>query len=354
MRRGRRERGSAYLYVAVGATLMGTVLIAVIPLATQSRTSQSWRTQRDRMKMTFDALVAQVRADTGISPIANGSTRTLTLNGVTATATITDASSTIANSVSVTGTASINGQSMRFTRYVARSKALTPFSYAIYTATDMNQSGKIVTGASGADGDVYANGKVALSVAGTIINGDVSAKDTISLGSDAVVTGNRNASSNSISLPSVSSLNYTLGASYTSLFSASTSSTSFGADVSGHHQIYYYTGDLSLQGPISGEGVLFVGGNAYVTGDVSYTSSTDAVALIVQGDLTIRSGCANLVGIIYVKGQVIVESSDVNISRGMLVANKISSGPCIRVTRDNIVKNDSSEGYKLCLPGYWP
>jgi cytoskeletal protein CcmA (bactofilin family) len=306
------------------------------------------------MEMTAEALISQVRAEAMTGPIANGSMRSLTLNGATATATLTDASATMANAVLVSGTASINDQTIRFSRFVAKSKALTPFSYAVYTASDMSQAGKLITGASGADGDIYSNGNISLTATGTVINGDVSAKGNISLAADASVSGNRNASATSLSLPSMSAVNYSLAASYSSLFSTSSTSTSFGGATGGHYQIYYYSGNLSLQGPISGKGVIYVAGDATFTGDMSYTSSDDAAAIIVQGNLTVQSGCSNIVGIIFVKGQVTVQSTDVNISRGMLVANKITTAPCIRVTRDNIVKNDSNEGYKLCLPGYWP
>lgn len=354
MRRCRRERGSAYLYVAVGATLIGTILVEVIPLATQARTSQTRRTLRDRMEMTAEALISQVRAEAMIGPVVNGSTRTLTINGATATATLTDASATIANAVLVSGTASINDQTIRFSRFVGKSKALTPFSYAVYTASDMNQAGKLIAGSSGADGDIYSGGNISLAASGTVVNGDVSAKGNINLAADASVSGNRNAGAAAISFPSTSALSYSLAASSTSLFSASSSATTFGSAVSGHYQIYHYASNLSLQGPISGRGVLSVAGNLTITGDLSYTSADDEVAIVVQGDLTVQSGCSNLVGIIFVKGQVTVQSTDVNISRGMLVTNKIVSAPCIRATRDNIVKNDSNEGYKLCLPGYWP
>ncbi|RYG22754.1 hypothetical protein EON82_16160 [bacterium] len=287
--------------------------------------------------------------------MAVGTIRSLTLNGVDATVTVTDGSAAVGKSLLITGTATANDTKLSIARYVGTTKSLTPFGYALYCFNDLSHGGKIVTGSNGADGDVFCNGKIVLTAPGTIINGDVSAKGIISLAADASVTGTRYQNASSIALPSASGLNYTTAASYTSLFAAtSTTGLTFGSEVNGHYQIYNYVSNLSLRGPITGSGVVYVAGDLYVTGDITYATPDSKVSFIVQGQVIFRSDCSSAVGIYYVKDQLISESADLNITRGILAATKITSGVSIRVTRDNTVRDSSSEGAKLCLPGYWP
>lgn len=354
--RGRAQRGGAYLYVIVCVSVMGLLLVNVVPYVTQARNMQMRRALQARVDLTTEALVQQVNAEAAVQPISNNSPRSLTLNGATASATITDGSATVPNSYYLSGatTLGLNGQKFKFARYVSQGIGTLPYDFAFYSANDMTWSGKLITGAAGADGDVFCNGKIALGVSGTRINGNVSARNSISI-SGGSVTGSTLPNSAGIAMPAVSALDYQTNASST-LFGnqALYGGVAFSGTVNGHYPIRYFGGDVTFQGVVSGQGVIFVNGNVVFNGNVTYANSSSRVALIVTGSVVVNAEVSQLAGILYIGGSLIDNSADLNVTRGSIVASRIISGPIIRATRDNFLQTGSTEGTKLCLPGYWP
>ncbi len=351
-----RQRGSAYLYVIVCLVVMGGLLTELIPYVTQVRNLQARRARKLRADFATESLVQQVTAEINVQPIVNGSVRTLTLNNATATVTISDGSAVVANSEYLTGTTTTtDGQTFRFVRYITAGVGATPYNFAVYSPNDMNWAGKLITGANNADGDVFCNGNINLStVSGTTINGNISAKGTVKL-SGGTVTGNTFEKANALAMPSFSALNYQSNASYVLTGPQTfTGGVTFGGMTNGHYAIDYVNGDVNFQGAISGQGVVFVNGNITFTGNCTYANSSSRVAVICTGNLTIAAGCSQAVGVFYVGGSLVVNSPDFNMTKGSIIATTIAGGPIIRATRDNFMQTSSTEGTKLCLPGYWP
>ncbi len=354
MRNPRSLRGSAYLYVVACVGMMGTVLVAMVPLVNQARTTETRRLQRVKQDLAEESLIQQTMAEAKIAPIIANSTRTLNVNGAAVTVTVTDGSDVVANSLKLVGSAVISGRTHNFTRFIGKGNSATPYSYAIYCANDMLQPITLVTGANGANGDVFCNGGIDIKTSGNVINGNVSAKKTVKF-TGVTVTGSSIDNAADVPLPSVSGANYALNAQYSMMGSSGVSTgATFGPMVNGHYPIYYITGDVNFQGPITGKGVVYVTGNVTISGNMTYTNSSSQVAVIVAGNVTIAPTVSQIVGIVYVGGTFVSQSPDLNMTRGSIVAKFINSGPTLRATRDNFLLASSTEGTKLCLPGFWP
>ena len=351
----RRERGGAYLYVIVCVSVMGILLVALVPYATQARTVQTRREQRARADMTADALVQQVIAEASVASPSVGSVRTLTLNGATASVTVTDGAAVVANSLLLTGTTTTaDGQAFKIARYVAVGAGPNPYKFALYSASDLTYAGNILSGAGGTDGDVFVNGNAAVNGSGIQVNGDFSAKKSISLAGGAIVTGARLPNAKPVAFPAANGTDYYNAAAYR--FGAVATITGIGlVGTTVPYTLAHINGDFAASGPITNRGCVYVAGNMTVTGNLTYGNAASEVAFVIQGNLTFQSGVSLASGYYYVQGQVINQSPSLTINRGGLIANTVASAAgTLAITRDNFVKDGPTEGFNLYLPGYWP
>lgn len=360
MRRLRTQRGSAYLYVVACVAAMGTLLAALVPMVTQSRTTQIRQMAAAKAKLAEEAVTQLVTAEARVGALPANSVRTATVNGATATVTVTDGSAKVPNSLLLTGAGTVGDQTFGISQYITKGVSATPYSFALFENGTMDFGSRLITGASGVGGDIFSNGDIKLdTVESSYINGDASAVKNVKFKS-STVTGAVTTNANPIPFPSVSSSDYYSAAKYRLLGPLSSATGfSFGPKVNGEYEIYHITGDVTFEGLITGRGVVFVLGNVYVTGNITYGSSTDQVALIVTGNVYFNPACTQAVGIVYAGNTIYLLGSSLNVARGIFVAKGIQatgwgSGGTFQITRDDFAKDVPNEGTRLRLPGYWP
>ena len=357
MRRA-RERGSISIYVAVCLVAMGMLAAAVVPLATLMGARTARRSDELRARLAFEAGVALVRSQSLTLSTDLDSPTTVSLDGATATVTLAANDASLAKSLLVAGTATRNGRAYRYSRVIGP-RAPSPFCFALFTGSDLD-TGTLTSGSAGVDGDVYTAGKVESHGSAGTINGSLFSAKTIN--SDNRVTGRTVPKATLIALPPASDSDYQSEAS--SLVTKGRGRVFYGnqiltfldfASVSdGVYPIYYYGGDLSLRGTITGRGTVFVKGNLTISGALRYASADDEVAFVCANEIKVASGVTAADGIFYTPSKFVLGNVGLRVSRGIVVTKDINFPQALSIVRDNVARDDSDEATRLRLPSYWP
>lgn len=343
-----KRRGSAMIFaivmvVAITASIMVTLTVTTNAL-------RHVRRQEDitRARYALEGAMVQAVAEHGKGTYSLPANRNYVVNGFTNALTITDNSSSIMRTLSLTGTVPIRGTTYTETRVMGQRLVASPFYYALFVNTAFPTSHAITTGASGANGDLYAKGAVNLLAITNTVNGELESTSTVTT-EQLTITGSVFENTPSIPMPTVDPLNYSTASGVTTI-GTSLNGYTFTTGVTGT-QLLYAPSDLSLRGTFRNKGTIFVNGNVTVTSAMSYFNTSSRLTVIATGSITFDS--PNVVG--YFFGNFCYTgTSGVNVSRGGLAFNNyFLSGP-VTVINDPAVWNDPSEGPKMYLPGFYP
>ncbi|GEM_PF-2754772 len=358
----RRQRGSICLYVAVLLLALAVVFAAVVPLSTTFRGRSTRRTDELRARLAFDAGVALVRSQEMTFTSDLGTAVPVTVTGATASVTPSDNAAQLAKSVVINGTGVRNGRSYRFSRVIGY-RLPSPFYFALLSDTVLDLSGTtLTTGANGADGDVYSGDQIKLSPASRV-NGSALAKKAITAAA-GVVTGRTVPNYADLAWVTVADADYfneatsltILGAGVVVLTSATLNNgIAFATpELTSAYPIWYYGGNLSLKGTMSGRGTVYVKGNLTISGDLRYATPSDEVAIVVNGRITVASGVSTMDGTFYANGTFTSSVPSLTVSRGLVVAKSAALSGSVSIVRDNVARDDGDEATRLRLPYYWP
>lgn len=191
------------------------------------------------------------------------------------TVSVTDNNANIAGTVKVVSTGTQNGDSIKATRVLLKSKTI--YDYAVYSGTNLSSTKTSATGASGANGDIGANGNISLTA--TTVNGYADATGTISVQS---ITGAKTPGNVAMTFPTFSAT------SQGTPDRTFTGNTSLGASFAflKANELVVINGNATFPGTVvSGTGTIIVIGTVTLNGDISYAFSTDKMAVLSTGSL---------------------------------------------------------------------
>ncbi len=346
----RREKGGAMVFV-----LMLLAGVAVLLLATSSLTSASLSRQQRReadaaTKNAFDGItdlvVARVQsgAITGASPLS-GTVGTVPYEG-----TVVDDSAANPHTWKVSATLTYKGRPYTYSRVIPKVVVPSPYTYAIFAEPSLSFNSRVVTGANGENGDIGSNGALSL-VSGSTVNGNVEAPAVSADGS--LIQGTIFSSGSPITVPAFD------GALRLKYLAANpqpvTRLIEKNLDL-GNNEFWYAEGNYSISGSLKGKGTVFVDGNLEINHHLRYSSSSDCVAFVVTGNITLtQSDAKDLCGYFYCGGNF--ESKNLierNLLRGSIVTKgNFVADALFTATNDPLIWKFPQEAKNLKLPGYW-
>ncbi|HEY3782237.1 MAG TPA: hypothetical protein VGL56_14230 [Fimbriimonadaceae bacterium] len=312
-----------------------------------------------------DQQLAQRTWDAATSMIddleANGSltlpdSRSFTLNGVSGTLATVDNSSSLANSIKVTSTLTTpDGRTYPEWAILCKAVPNTPFDYALFVNSAFTSNNYTFnTGASSANGDIFANGNISITGLGSagsnVVNGSIYSSGNITT-SKLTVTGTTSKNNTAITFPSVTAANYQAIASVNSSNNTLTGGTFPTVYAGNPYPVWYYSnGGVSVSGTFGGIGTVFLNGSVSISGAMAYANTSSTAVFIVNGNLTVNGGA--MVGYWFVTGNTSINSGGLDITQGALVTNTISFSANTTSVMDPTVKSSVTTGNLLHLPGY--
>jgi hypothetical protein len=346
----RRRRGSAILFVMIMLVIMTGVTLTYASLSNATRTMETRREQAVIARLAFDGATLKAAYDAGMARISYPSTQQEVVGASTCSVTISDNSTNLSHSLSMTSTLSALNRTYSDSRVTALKMPESQFFYCLATNTTTNLGSNITLGSAGSNGDLYCTGTLALSGNDTL-NGDVEATGSVAQNS-ATVTGTIFGNSSSIPLPAPSSGNY---ASFSIL---NLLNLLFGNHISGEtfltsYSVIYCQGSTTINGTFTGKGIIFILGDVTVNGQMTYSSPTDELAVIATGNVTIQNSNSNIVGYWYCGG-TFSASSNLTLTRGCIVTNSLSTSGAFTANYDPTIWNTPGEANRMKLPGFWP
>lgn len=271
------------------------------------------------------------------------------------TVVVTDNSTVVPGTIKLVSTGTQNRESRTVTRVMV---AYTPtaFDYALCSNSNLSVAGPVVTGASGANGDIQANGNLSLKNIATKVNGDATAAGTISVTS---VTGTATPGAPTAAFPALDTSTtgpYYLNAGRRFLSSQNWSGFSFQPpNADGTFEVVYVNGSVTLRpGTYTGSGTIVATGTITLAGTVAPTFPSDKMAFLSTSGFSFTSS-GPVTGFLYADN-----GSDTaglsggagitpTVTSGSLAADTVSAG-AVTVTHDPAM--NVSLGRQLHLPGY--
>lgn len=355
-----RERGSICLYVCVCMIAMALLFGAMVPLAANVMNKSTRRIDELKARLAFEAGVAMVKSRSLTMTLTLGSPISVSLDGVSGTVTPTSNDGQLAGSLLVNGTITRNGRSYRFSRVIG-ARTPNPWQFALFSDANLKLK-QLIAGQSAKNGDIWSNGNVTVTQAGSAVNGNIVAGGSITA-AGVTVTGNKYTNydkfdfANSLALANYLTENTAmtlLGIGNLYLLGATMNSLTLPSPVNGNYSMTYVTGNLTIKGTMSGKGTVYVTGDMTINGDLRYLSSSDRVAFIIAGNLKVGPGVGTIDGIFGVGKAFTITDPSLTVSRGMIAAKSIENDINLSLMRDDAVINDTAEGIRLRLPYYWP
>ena len=181
-----KRRGSVMIFVVVLIVSLTTAILATVALTSSIGRDERIYEDRVRMGYAFEGAMEQAAQDFTAGTLSTlPSSRNVNIQGVACSLTITDNNANIPHTMLMSGTATYHGRTISESKVVGKRVAPNPFYYALFVNNGFTYTGALNTGASGANGDVYANGMVIFSGTGTI-NGNLESTATVNLGTETV------------------------------------------------------------------------------------------------------------------------------------------------------------------------
>lgn len=338
------------IFAVVLVVSMTTAILATVYLTSSIGRDERIYEDQVRMKFAIDGASEQIAQDYASGALTVlPSSRTVNVNGVSGTYTITDNSANIPHTLSISGTVSWHGRSITEAKVVGMRKMPSPFYYALFVNGALTSSAALVTGSAGSNGDVCANGIVSLLGTGSTINGDLESSGAQTIGTTSV-TGTQFPGSTAVTFPTVSAATYSAAANQT-VSKGSVNGFTFGSTGGNYYLVYCSSASVSISGTMSGYGTIFVNGNVTISGPITYANQTTRVAIIASGTITFTSSGPHS-GYFY-GGACILPVGGITISKGALVVGSLTTTTApITITSDPSVWLDSTQGTKHRLPGF--
>lgn len=350
MKIGRRQRGSAYIFVILLIITITTVGLSLADLSMAYIKTQRRIEANIRAKNIFEAVLAQLDCANLNAPYTVPSTTTITVNGNSYSCTLTDGSATVANSIRVVATMSIGGYSYTKTGYISL-VGNSPFSYAIAVNSDFSTVQAVIAGSGGANGSIFANGNISLLSLLTVVNGNA---DATGASNATLVTGSKRGGMRAIQFPSVQDSDYAAIATTTLSGDQTLTNYTFPAVAAGQpYPVVYVNGSLTFKGTITGIGTFYVKDGFNVNGAMSYADANSRLAVVARGNLSWTG--FNVVGYMYAGGNMSTSGLlGNNVSGSMAAAGNVVFNRTTKVVLDPTVRDNPMEGWRLHLPVYWP
>ena len=330
--------------------IMTTVAVAYASLSNAARTTETRREQAVIARLAIDGATLKAAYDSGLGTVSYPSTQVEPVGSFSCSVTIADNSVSLSHSLSLSTTLTLLNNTYSDSRIVALKMPQSQFFYCLAINSNTNMSNNVATGASGAKGDVYCDGNLHLRATDTV-NGDVESTGNLNQGG-ATVTGLVSSNVNSIPLPSPNWFNY-FSVNSLFLFNPIFGNFIFGETFNTPYEVIYCQGQTSINGTIRGKGIIFVNGNLFVDGDMSYFSANDETSIIVTGNVQINNNVHNIVGYWYCGGGFST-SGNVTLTRGCIVTDWLALSGLFAATYDPTIWNTPGEAKNMKLPGFWP
>jgi hypothetical protein len=351
-----KKKGSAIIFVLIMVLAIAGVVVLAAELGMSDVRQEIRYEDAQLAQRTWEAATSQIDDLEQKGSLTLPDSRAFSLNGVTGTLTTVDNSTNLANSILVTSTLTTPDQrTYPESTVLAKGIPNTPFDYALFVNAAFTSSSYLFnTGASSANGDIFANGNISITGSGSagsnVVNGSIYSTGTITKNT-LTVTGTTNPSSSAITFPTVTASNYQTIASVVSSSNTLSGGTFATVTAGNPYPVWYYSnGGVSVSGTFSGTGTVFLNGSVSITGNLSYANSGSTAVFIVNGNLTVNG--STMVGYWFVTGNTSINGSGLDITRGGLVTNTISFAAGTTSVMDPTVKNSTTTGNLLHLPGY--
>jgi len=346
----RKRRGSAILYVMVMLVIMTGVTLTYSALGNAAWTIQTRREQAVTATLAFDGATLKAAYDAGLGKYSYPSTQSVTVGNYTCSVIVSDNSTNLGHSLSMSSTLSLGSRTYSDTRVTALKMPVSMFFYALASNTAATVGDHNTLGAASANGDLYCGGNVTLGAHNTI-NGDVESTGTIAQGS-ATVTGSQLTSVVPISFPVPNPSDYS------SFSILNLLNILFGNHISGQaflipYSVVFCQGATTINGTFTGKGIIFVQGDVTVNGTMTYGSANDELAVIVTGNVTVQNPTASFVGYWYCGG-TFTGLDNSSLSRGSIATNVLADSDHFSINYDPTIWNTPGEANRMKLPGFWP
>jgi hypothetical protein len=129
--------------------------------------------------------------------------------------------------------------------------------------------------------------------------------------------------------------------------------------LNGHYDLHFNSTANQIGGQLSGKGTLVFDSDIKVKNDVTYANRASRAVIIVLGDLDVDKTVTQMDGIWYVTGNFRAKGTSATLrnTRGSIIVGAASGNEFQRpldIVMDSDIFNNRAEGFKHCLPGFWP
>jgi 2-keto-4-pentenoate hydratase/2-oxohepta-3-ene-1,7-dioic acid hydratase in catechol pathway len=341
----RASRGSvsiaALVTLVVGLTIVLGLMVATNGVFLSGKRQVVLCGARSQAEASVNYGYWQVIKNHALVPYSNSRN----LGGGSFSVTVTDNGANIPGTIAVAGVG-VNG-SDSVARLVVSAVPKTPFDFALACNSTLSVGTTVVTGSSGANGDVYANGWLILSLF-SVVNGNATATGPISA---PLITGTAFASQPAITFPAINTTYYQNIANRSYTGSQSWSGFTFLAP----YEVVFVSGSVTLNtGTISGTGTIVCTGQLSVNGSLTYGSSSCKMAVIAAQGISVAANCS-IAGFYYTHNgsgtAMATLNTGVVASSGGIGADQINDAG-ILVTLIHDPAMNITLGQALHLPGY--
>ncbi len=344
-----RQRGSTLLIVLVLVGATTTVVIAAADLVISSMTSQWRRYHAVHARYVADAMVEYIQSRRAKGTLSLPTTLNRTIDGSDVTATIQDNSINLKRSLLVEITVEEGGMTFKESRVVGDGFAPKHFYYALASHQTLDLPNSLTTTSPGHRGHVYVGNDLNITSLGVTIDGDLEVFRNLT--GSASVSGVTWLGVPKISWPTPNPLLYAVGAVLVGAGSVGSHTFSNTALV---YETLYAIGDADIQGTFGGRGVVFVGKNIRITGDIYYKDDNALIAIIAKDDITVEANVKHIDGFLYAGGKFTQKGANLTVGRGAIVAKSFDLKGNLVVNYDHAVWDDPDVGWRLKLPGFFP
>lgn len=344
-----RQRGSAILIVLVLVTATTLVVIAAADLTISAMTGQWRRYHQVHARYVADAAVEWVQAKRKAGTLALPANHDLTIDGSQVNVVVSDNSVSLNRSLRVEITVQEGNLTFKESRVVGDGIVPKHFYYVLASNNNLTLVHSLVAGSGGRLGNIFCNNNLTVSALSVTVNGDLEVAGTLS--GTPVVTGSIWNRCPTIPFPAVNAADYFVGG--VPILVGGINGHSFTPTVV-NYETLYVPGNATIRGAYSGKGVIFVGNDITIDGDIQYVDSSSVMAIIAFDDILVQPGVTRIDGYIFANDEFRSDSPNLTLGRGAIVAKRIDLNGAMTATYDPWIWNDPEEAQRLKLPGFWP
>ena len=337
------------LFALIMTVAITSVIVATADVSMGSIRAEAARETEAKARAAIDGANAQKLSQFKNGSIVLAVSDAVPVGSNSANITTTDNSASIPKTLRMSSSTVVNGKTFSGIGVTGQRIIPKPNYYALFVNTDLDTSAyTLVTGNSGANGDLCANGNVSVSD-GSTVNGDLEGSGTIH--ANGTVTGNKWPSAPTVPFPTPVRANYS-GAAVVTL---NGNQILAGYTFLSAYRLVYINGNLTISGVISGTGTIYVAGNVEILSNMTYATAGSKVAIICEGNLTWDDTATTAVGYYFVGNGFSTGSTTAKtLTRGCIATSNASVNSNLTIRGDANIWTSSTEGTNLKLPGFWP